>query len=87
MRSELCECSEPEYWQLLHNDDSCDTVSDSDDPPAQDGNDLAPALQGYSEARESALARAYEGLRFAEVHSDWEAMERYNDAINMLTLI
>ena len=88
LRSELYECSEPEYWQLLHHDSSCDSVSEDDDAPPQDGcDDLAPATPGYSEARENALARAYEGLREAKVHSDWEAMERYSDAINMLTLI
>ncbi len=88
MRSELCECSEPDYWQLLHHDYSCDSASEHDDPPAQDGrDDVAAALQGYAEARESALARAYEGLRQAEVHSEWDAMERYNDAINLLALI
>ena len=72
LRSELCECSEPEYWQLLHHGSKCDSVSEDDDAPPQDGqDDVAPALQGFAEARESALARAYEGLREAEVHSDW----------------
>ena len=89
LRSELCECSEPEYWQLLHHDGSSSksTSEDDDSPPRDADGGLAPALRGYAEAREAALARAYESLHQAEARSDQEAIDRCNDAINMLTLI
>ena len=37
--------------------------------------DLAPALHGYADAREGALARAYEGLHEAEARSDQVAIK------------
>ncbi len=75
LRSELCECSEPEYWQLLHHDSSSKSTSEDDDSPRDVHEDLAPALHGYADAREGALARAYEGLHEAEARSDQVAIK------------
>ncbi len=86
MRSELCEVSEPVYWQLLHHDSSSTSSSDGESPPENPDGDLA-ALRGYAEAREAALSRAYGSLHQAEARSDQEAIDPCNDTINMLTMI
>ena len=53
--SELCEVSEPEYWQLLHHESSSTSSSESESSPDDPNGGLTPALRGYSEARQAAL--------------------------------
>ena len=86
LESELCEVSDPEYWQLLRHDSSS-TSSSSDEPLENPDGDIAPALRGYAEAREAALSRAHENLHEAEARSDQQAIDRCNGTINMLTMI
>ena len=85
--SELCEVSEPEYWQLLHHESSSTSSSESESSPEDPNGGLAPALRGYAEAREAALSRAYDGLHEAEARSDQRAIDQCNETINMLTMI